>query len=34
MCTSSPGPTTHVTCLLKNTGNCGASIPDSAMWSA
>ena len=27
MCTSSSGPTTHVTCLLKNTGNCGASMP-------
>ena len=34
MWTSSSGPTTQVTCLLKNTGNSGASMPDSAMWSA
>ncbi len=34
MWTSSPGPTTQVDCLLKKTGNSGASIPLSAMWSA
>ena len=34
MCTSSPGATTHVTCLLKKIGNSGACMPLSAMWSA
>ena len=28
------GPTTHVPCLVKNTGKSGFGSPDSAMWSA
>ena len=31
---AAPGPTTQVTCLLKNIGTSGASMPLSAMWSA
>ena len=31
---SAPGPTTQLTCLLKNIGTSGASMPLSAMWSA